>query len=471
LRIRRSIALTAAAALTLGLTAASVSTAEARQSRISGPKNVIIMISDGAGFNTVAATDYYQYGRTGRQVYERFPVRTAMSTYSVNGSYDPTAAWASFDYVASGATDSAAAATAMSTGSKSYDGAIGVDASGNDLEHAFQAAERTGRATGVVSSVQLSHATPAGFVAHNTSRGNYADIANEMIYDSATDVIIGAGNPCFDNNGESNGCSGSTKYVGGDGTWADLTDADGALGADANGDGTADAWTLVQTREEFQALATGQTPDRLIGVPQVAKTFQQGRDCDTVEVNEITGVRACVDAPGDVARNENVPTLSEATAAALNVLDNDKDGFALMVEGGAVDWAAHNNAAGRLIEEEIEFNRSVETVVKWIHRNGGWRENLLIVTGDHETGYITGPDSDPEWTSVQGQGKGVVPALEFHSGNHTNSLIPLYAHGWGSWRLAKAANDRDPVRGRYLDNAEVGSVLTTVLSTKARSRR
>ena len=79
----------------------------------------------------------------------------------------------------------------MSTGVKTYDGAIGVDLEGLPLEHALELAEEKGKATGVVTSVEWSHATPAGFVAHNVSRNNYAEIAQEMIYDSAVDVIMG----------------------------------------------------------------------------------------------------------------------------------------------------------------------------------------------------------------------------------------------------------------------------------------
>lgn len=464
--VRRALGLSTLAATTVLITAASAVPAQAHAApQRQGPKNVIVMIGDGMGYNHVAATDYYQYGRTGRQVYETFPVRTGMSTYANGGSYDAAAAWSSFGYVATGATDSSSAATTMSTGAKTYNGAIGVDPGKNPLVHAFQQAEASGRSTGVVTTVEFSHATPAGFVAHNPSRNDYAGIANEMIYRSATDVIIGAGHPCYDANGVSNTCTGTTKYVGGAQAWADLTDADSALGADADGNGTPDPWTLVQTRSQFRRLAHGPAPKRLIGIPQVAETTQQGRSCATVRTNPLTGVSACVDAPYAVARTATVPTLSEMSAAALNVLDGDKDGFALMIEGGAIDWAAHNNAEGRLIEEQIDFNQAVGTVVDWIEEHGGWGENLLVITGDHETGYFTGPGSNPAWTPLVSAGRGKLPQGEFHSGDHTNSLIPFYAKGRSHEALAKAADQRDPVRGRYLDNSELGAHLVRVLTT------
>ncbi len=130
------------------------------------PKNIIVLISDGCGFNHVDAASIYQYGRTGVQIYEHFPVQLAMSTYMYSSSYDPARAWTDFEYVKNNPTDSAAAATAMSTGVKTYDGAIGVDSEGISLKHIMQQAEERGMATGVVTSVEWSHATPAGFVAH-----------------------------------------------------------------------------------------------------------------------------------------------------------------------------------------------------------------------------------------------------------------------------------------------------------------
>jgi alkaline phosphatase len=106
----------------------------------------------------------------------------------------------------------------MSTGVKTYGGAIGVDLDQNPLIHALQVAEAKEKSTGVVTSVEWTHATPAGFVAHNVSRNNYAAIGVEMIYDSAADVIMGAGNPCYDADGVFNDCTNTFKYVGGETT-------------------------------------------------------------------------------------------------------------------------------------------------------------------------------------------------------------------------------------------------------------
>lgn len=235
-------------------------------------KNIIVMISDGSGYNQIDAASMYQYGKTGAQVYEHFPVKMGMSTYSYYGNYNPEAAWTDFNYVNLNPTDSAAAATAMSTGFKTYDAAIGVDMNGNPLKHIIEYAEERGMATGVVTSVEFSHATPAGFVAHNTSRNSYTDIANEMIYESALEVIMGCGAPDYDNNGVSHALN--SRYVGGDATYNDLTDDYKVTGADANGDGNSDDWTVIRSRADFQSMASGETPSRVIGLPNVYTTLQ-----------------------------------------------------------------------------------------------------------------------------------------------------------------------------------------------------
>jgi alkaline phosphatase len=396
----------------------------------------------------------YQYGRLQGQVYEEFPVRLAMSTYLTGGSYDPNKAWMDFGHVKSGYTDSAAAATAMSCGVKTYKGAIGVGPDKEPAANIIEACERLGRATGVITSVEWSHATPAGFVAHNKSRNNYEAIAKEMINESAVDVIMGCGHPLYDNNGKPALLPNTHKYVGGASTWKALEA--GTAGADADGDGVNDPWRLIQTRDEFVTLAEGETPKRVCGVAQAHKTLQQERSGSGNA------------APYAVELTGTVPTLEEMTRAALNVLDNDADGFFLMVEGGAVDWAGHDNQSGRMIEEEINFNRSVEAVIDWVTKNSNWDETLVIVTADHETGYLTGPKSAASaealgWDPLVNNGKGELPGMDWNSRSHTNSLVPFYAKGRGARLFTKVADGKDPVRGEYIDNTAIAQIIFTLL--------
>lgn len=409
-------------------------------------KNIIVMISDGMGYSQELAGDYYFFGRAGGS-FAGMPFKSAMSTYSYYGSYDPSLARASFDYVKKAPTDSAAAATAMSTGLKTYDAGIGVDVDGVPAIHLMQAAEAQGKATGVISSVEFSHATPAAFVAHNISRNAYVEIADEMIHNSATDVIMGAGNPWYNDNGSAR-TNASYRYVG-ESAWNTLVN--GAPAADADGDGVGDAWALVQTRDEFLALAQGEAPDRVFGVPHVYTTLQQSRPGDAKA------------APYAAPFTSGVPTLEEMTKGALNVLDNDDDGFVLMIEGGAVDWAGHANQTGRLIEEQGDFVKAYQAVNAWVQQNSNWGETLLIVTGDHETGYLTGPgsgefDGGPMWTWLVNNGLAQAPGVQWNSGDHTNALIPFYAKGAAARYFRTFANETDPVRGAYIDNTEIAKL-------------
>jgi alkaline phosphatase len=420
--------------------------------------NIIIMISDGCGYNHIDATDMYVAGETGVQPYEQFAVRYAMSTYSADGhGYDPAQAWADFDYVNHGYTDSAAAGTALSTGHKTHNVAIGVDVDGNVLRNILEMAEERGKATGVVTTVPFSHATPAGFVAHNAYRGNYAEIAQQMLLDSAVDVIMGAGHPWFDNDGNRVDSPIDFAYVGGEQLWEQLVA--GSVGGDADGDGSADGWALIQTQAQFRALASGATPKRVLGVAQVFAALQQQRTDERGRpaVAQLSLYRD--DPPYYVALNDGVPTLEEMTRAALNVLDDDPDGLFLMVEGGAVDWAAHANESGRMIEEQIDFSGAVAAVVAWVEQNSNWMETLLIVTADHETGYLTGPGSDPGWQPLVNNGRGQLPGMEWHSTQHTNQLVPLFVHGEAAVFLDGYADEFDPVRGAYIDNTEIAAFL------------
>jgi alkaline phosphatase len=436
--------------LLVGLTPAFAASSTAPKKPLA--KNVIVMISDGWGYNHLEAVSYYEYGKGARQIYDRFPFQWAMSTYSFYCSYDPELAWSDWAYVKFCYTDSAAAATAMACGVKTYNGAIGVDIDGNAVPNALEVAEQKGKATGVVTSVPWTHATPAGHVAHNVSRSNYGAIGMEIVNVSAVDVVMGTGHPWYDADGHLRQKPNSYGYVGGKATWDALVA--GTAGGDADGDGVADPWTLIQTRAEFQALMSGSTPERVLGTAQVYTTLQQGRSGD-----------AFAD-PYVVPRTETVPTLTEMTLAALNILDNDPDGLYLMVEGGAIDGAAGSHHSGRMIEEAIEFERTVEAVTDWVQENSNWGETLLVVTGDHETGYLWGPGSNPTWQPIANNGTGNLPGMQWNSTGHTNSLMVLSAKGDAARLFRSYADLFDPVRGAYIDNTDLAKVVFRALSVQ-----
>jgi len=411
-----------------------------------GPENVIVLIGDGMGYNQISQASLYAHGTsytevvsdgeggvrevrgTPTEVYESFPVQVDMQTFPEGGSYDPQRAWTDFDYVAEGATDSAAAGTAMASGTKTTNGALGVDAQGNPVENLSERAIAQGKSAGVVSSVPYSHATPAAYVAHEADRNNYHAIADQELA-SELSVVMGAGHPYFDDSHErldepEYGYMSEESYE--------------ALAA-----GETD-WSYIEEASDFEDLASGETPERVFGIPQVGSTLQQGRAGDS-------------DEPYGDPLND-VPSLATMTAGALNVLDENPDGFSLMVEGGAIDWSGHANDSARNIEETLEFNEAVETVTDWVEENSSWRETLVIVTADHETGYLEGADANPDWTALTGQA-GEVPNVSWNSTNHTNMLVPVFAQGAGAKELGRLADMTDPVRGAYLDNTDLANLF------------
>ncbi len=419
------------------------------------PRNIILMICDGCGFNHVAAASLYEQGETGGQIYEQFPVKLAMSTHPTDSrEYDPDLFWSEFDAVVNRTTDSAAAITAMTTSVKTRNGALCVTASGDSLQTLCERMEQSGRATGVVTSVQFANATPAGFAVCHPDRDRYLEISRSMILDSRLDVIMGTGHPLYDNSG-SRRQNPSFDYVGGRATWDALVT--GTAGNDADGDGDLDLWTLVQEREDFQALASGPTHRRIIGIAKVRETLQQERNGDSWAD------------PFAVPFTPGIPSLAEMTRAALNVLDDHPGGFCLLVEGGAADWASHDNEAGRMIEEMLDFQTAVAAVLDWVAMHSNWQATLVIVTSDHETGCLAGPEAPgappppcPFRLPLVNRGPGRLPGLQWYGREHSNDLVPFYARGVVSEKFLTCADKIDPVRGPYLDNTELGEVLRQI---------
>lgn len=427
-----------------------------------GLRNVIHLVGDGMGFNQVDVGSLYEHGvarhqaevnaRTGKvrhlpgratQVYQRFSTQSAMTCFQDGGSYHPRRTWSHFDEAVTGEPpDSAAAGTALATGVRTYNAGIGVGPDGRAVENLTERARALGKSSGVVSSVPFSHATPAAYVAHNEHRNNYHEISREMLTEHDITLIMAPGHPYFDADGRSV-AQPNHEYISPE-LWSDVTSG-------------RTRFEFLSDREDIIALADAtDVPEHVFAVPEVQATLQYARsgpDKDE-EGSPVPGAM-----PYAAPRVESVPNLAELTASALNVLDRNSDkGFFLMVEGGAIDWAGHENRTNRLIEEQLDFNRAVEAVVDWVERESSWRETLVVVTADHETGYLTGVGSNPNWTPIRGE-RGELPEAVWNGQDHTNSLVPLYAHGRGADALLRHATGRDPVRGRYLDNIDVAGVV------------
>ncbi|WNL37752.1 alkaline phosphatase [Halomonas sp. PAMB 3232] len=437
-----------------------------------GAKNVILMITDGAGIETFRAASYYRHAVLGQEVYDDFDTQVFTATYPLTTAteptmsdegkveFDPAELWsdeaaegvgfegklgdydgyfAGYNYARENFTDSAAAGTALATGQKTYNSAINWSNNDERMKHIGEYVVESGRALGVVSSVQLSHATPAAFLGHSPSRNEYAALGEEIIDSGLATVVFGAGHPYFDDAGNAveNPDEDAFRYVGGEATWQRVLDGD-------------TDYQLIESRDDFEALANGELTleaDKVLGVAQNHATLQFNR-------------------PGVEAGNliENVPNLPTLTRGALEVLKQNDEGFFLMVEGGAVDWAAHANNLPRLVEEQVDFNEAVEAAVEWVEANSDWDETMIIVTTDHGNGLLQGPDSDQNaYSPIVSQGAGALPLVRWHSDNHTRELVPLYAQGAGAeYFLDVAQRDEglstygvDENAQQWVDNTDV----------------
>ncbi|AJR06567.1 alkaline phosphatase [Photobacterium gaetbulicola] len=469
---------------------------DAKEGTVPPVKNVILMITDGASDGAWDISTYWTHGEKLNDVapYVDIDTRLAMTTFPLNTSSNPTdcaeqetaeagyeadKVWddtivdevagnytrpfAGYSYINKNATDSAAACTALATGRKTYNSAISVDYCGQPLETIAQVARRSGRSSGIVTSVQFNHATPAVFGAQHTSRNDYAILGNKMLTGGMADLIMGAGHPEFDKNGIPH-TTHNHRYLS-ENDWRMLKE--GAMFAE----GASLPWTLIESKEAFERLANN-TADAntmegpLFGLVQNDSTLQQNRsNCTTEQKQTAYGCPFLT----------NQPSLKTMTQGALNYLNQNENGFFLMVEGGAVDWAAHANDTARIIEEQVDFNNSVQAVADWVEKESSWEETLLIVTTDHGNSYVLGGSSDQNaYAPVENPGKHVMPTVKYYSGDHTNELVRVYLKGAGTELINKYVNGNDPqyadkynntgANGDYIDNTNVFDLMKELIS-------
>lgn len=457
------------------------------------PRYVVLLVADGWGYRVVDALRRY----TGVAPVWSDTAWTATSastfdatTRTTNGGvgYDGTRAWSDLSYLVAAVTDSAASMTAMSTGEKTDNGNIAV-APGDSrrLVTLPELAQARGLATGAVTTVHLSHATPAAWLAHNVDRGNGLALASEMLFGAPDAVGTTATNPAYGGGLGPATVSPAVVIGGGHPAFSANPYVDAAIRSRlAAESGQAGRFTFVErisgqpdAAARLQAAAADPATTRLCGLfGGAAGNFEYRR----------------ADGSGRSAEN---PTLPEATRAALTVLARDPDGFALMVEGGAVDFAAHLNLLDQAVGEMIEFEAAVRAVVTWVDdpvTPADWTNTLVLVTGDHECGLLTaGPGQFPDvplgevsartlglekvvtstgrrasWEDADADSEidaGEVVHWSWGSGGHSNQLVPLFARGLGAGALttAPAVVGTDPVRGAYVDDTEVFRRLQAAL--------
>lgn len=440
-------------------------------------KNTILFITDGASWGTWDMASYWATGRKNGQPYAGFDIKLGMTTFPLNLSrtptftgkreigYDPAQAWdttpttttyrgrpnyfAGYDYIKRNWTDSAAAGTSLATGQLTYNGAIDFDDFGQPLPFITQQLSDLGKSVGVVSSVPISHATPAAFAAQNISRNNYGEISRQMVQGGTMDLIMGGGHPFYDSNGNLRP-AGTERFANETGTGG------GFIAKSVIDDVTGPTPSMIffDDKATFEALADRTTTfdGPILGVFQSGDTLQASRS------GHFTGANAF-----EVPLNDNVPTLETMTKGALNHLAKDPDGFFVMIEGGAVDWAAHANNTTRVIEEQIDFDNSVGAAIAWVEAYSSWDETLMIVLTDHGNGMPMGPNSDTiPFEPIMNNGMGVLPGVLWHTGDHTNENTLLWAKGAGSAMLLDEIVGQDPFLASILGHNATGDYIESV---------
>ncbi len=261
-----------------------------------------------------------------------------------------------------GTTDSAASGTALGTGYKTWNGRLGIDRHGNSRENLRELALRLDMATGVVTTDKLVGATPASFLVHQLTRYDSDAIADELIT-VFPDVLLGGGEQ-----------------------W---------LGPRVE---EMDDIQLVRDKDELAAAVDDERP--LVGLfAPVELTYQ-------VEIEE--------------GRGDHEPSLSEMTMTAISRLEQDPDGFFLMVEGARIDHASHANREEAVHFETVAFAAAVQAAMDWAEVQD--EEVTILVTADHECGGLHLTGEEPE----EGEG---FPGTEFFWGKHTNDDVGVYAMG------------------------------------------
>ena len=334
---------------------------------------VIIFQGDGMALQHVRAGGMFANGAAGTLSFEAFPYQTTMTHNNASG----------------GTTDSAASATAMATGVKVNNGVISVQLPGNgsELPTLLEIYKTQGKSTGLVTASYLTDASPAAYGAHETSRNNTANIANDFLTQTQPNILLGGGGNGF-----------TTTTAAGQG------------------------YTVVADRNALLALNT-ETQTRVAG------GFGSG----------------LIPADGTPGRSSTLPTLPEMTQQALAVLDNDPDGFFVFIEHEGTDEYSHANDTAGMVRSAAELSSAVQTAVNWVDNPGNsatWSNTVIVVLADHETGGLTVTETNPQ--------AGVVPAVNWTSTGHTQTVVPVYARGAGA----------EQITGAQIDNTAIFTLLS-----------
>ena len=304
-------------------------------------KYVFFFIGDGMGLNQISATEMYlaeQQGFIGTVplCFTQFPVTGLVKTYSKSNAV----------------TDSSAAGTALATGHKTANGVLSMDSTRTmAFETIAQKAKKAGKTVGIVSTASIDHATPAAFYAHVPSRNMYYAIGMQL---AASGFDFFAGGRFLQPVNPQNKSDKDIYQV--------VTEA---------------GYTVVESGKEY-ANRKNKAEKMIFIQPENKGMYQPEKGRSSF--------------PFAIDRKDDDLTLLEITEAAIDFLSRKNDGFFLMVEGGAIDWACHSNDAATVFAEVLDFDKAVSLAYEFYLQKPD--STLIIVTADHETGGMAMGNSD-----------------------------------------------------------------------------
>lgn len=258
-------------------------------------------------------------------------------------------------------TDSGAGGTAMAIGQKTNYHSVGVDVNGNPQPSLIKLAKQKGMSAGVAVTCRLWDATPADFCCHNTDRDNEDEIIADYVNCEA-DYVVGGGAKKFENR------------------------KDG--------------------RNIFRELEQKGY--------QVARSWEE---CKNLKSGKIFAVTDSVDTPLPAERGDR---LAQSSLKGIELLNQNPNGFFMMIEGSQLDDYGHFNDLDLLMQETHDFDRTVGKILEWAAKDG---ETLVVVTADHETGGLTLIDGDKDKGEIK---------CKFSTTGHSGVMVPVYAFGPGA---------------------------------------
>ncbi|SEF50768.1 alkaline phosphatase [Paenibacillus sp. UNC499MF] len=320
--------------LTLASGALAAGTPDASKDQKALSKNVIVLIGDGMGPAQVSAGRTFSKHKLGKDHLELDSYYVGQATtYADRGEDGGT-------IVSGEVTDSASAGTAFATGNKTYNAAISV--SNEDVSKPFasviEASELAGKATGLVTTARITHATPAVYASHVRNRDNESAIASQYLNDGDVDVLFGGGKQFF-------------------------------LSKDEKGKRTDKTIIPDFEKEGYKVVYDKQGLASLDGKTGKALGLFGSSHVDYV-----------------LDRTNTVPNLAEMTSKAIDILSSNPKGFTMMVEGGRIDHAGHANDLPSVVQEMLDFDAAVKVAVEFAKKDGN---TSVVVTADHETGGLS----------------------------------------------------------------------------------